>query len=82
VVNETSAVSSDLWTTAVISLPLEFGLDRQQKDFAGYCSVEFGSRLSHATISGAGLIYPREHREDDAINLVVILKRVLPLHNS
>ena len=56
--------------------------DCQQKDFAGYCAVEFGSRLSQATISGARSIYPREHREDDASNLVAILKRALPLHIS
>jgi hypothetical protein len=54
----------------------------QQKDFTGYGAVEFGSRLSQATISGACSIYPREHREDDASNLVAILERVLPLHTS
>jgi hypothetical protein len=53
--------------------------DCQQKDFAGYCGVEFGNRLSRAMISGARSVYPRGHREDDASELVAILKRVPPL---
>jgi hypothetical protein len=82
VVNDASVVSFDLWTTADIfaSLKIRPMSGCQQKDFTGYCAVEFGSRLSQATISGACSIYPREHREDDASILVAILKRVLPLH--
>lgn len=82
--NDASVVLFDLWTTADIFASLEIRpmFDCQQKDFAGYCAVECGSRVSQATISGARSVYPREHREDDASNLVAILKRALPLHIS
>jgi hypothetical protein len=82
VVNETSVVSSDLWTTADIfaSLKIRPTSNCQQKDFAGYGAVEFGSRVSQATIYGVHSIYPSEDREDDASNLVAILKRVAPSH--
>jgi hypothetical protein len=48
VANDASVVLFDLWTTADIFASLEIRpmLDCQQKDFAGYRAVEFGSRLA------------------------------------
>jgi hypothetical protein len=52
--------------------------DRRQKDLAGHRAVEFDRRFRQVTISGAGSIYPRGRRENDASDIVAILKRVLP----